>query len=475
MRKRTIQILLILLSIMFTIPSIIYLIQNKTVYEYDTYFKFLLNLINSKKIQTLIFIILYVLISLIYLALVKKSKQFKNIKEILILVGIVSIIFAIVLPFTSSDIFYYMGTGELDSRYNQNPYYVSMEEYYTQNQENIQDEILQKGAVSYWRKTTVVYGPIWTLICKMLTFISFKNITLCLYIFKLANVIAHCINCYLIYKITNKKSFACIYGLNPFILLEGITNVHNDIIVITFILLGLYFLLKKKNLLVATIFLSLATGIKYFAIMLLPIFILTYYKNEENLGKRFKYCLKYGIIFVAILAIAYLIYFRDFNILKAMLVQDTKYTKSLHLITLTYFGTDISVTLKNIMMIIFILGYVKFAIDLLTQKEINLRKTMQKYNLLLLFFMLVLTSFQPWYIIWLFATFMWQKPKMIKKIINLSLVSQLGNCAFMLNVESYVYDIYFIGIIVFCYLILDIITEKKERKEIEKISFDRWK
>lgn len=36
------------------------------------------------------------------------------------------------LPWTSSDVFYYMGVGELDGVYNQNPYYVTMKDYYTQ-------------------------------------------------------------------------------------------------------------------------------------------------------------------------------------------------------------------------------------------------------------------------------------------------------------------------------------------------------
>ena len=99
--------------------------------------------------------------------------------------------------------------------------------------------------------------------------------------FKLLNLMVHIFNCYMIYKISHKKIFSIIYGLNPFVLIEALSNVHNDIFVIAFILLATYFLIRKKNLFVATLFLSLATAIKYFAILLLPITIIYYFRKEK--------------------------------------------------------------------------------------------------------------------------------------------------------------------------------------------------
>ena len=49
------------------------------------------------------------------------------------------------LPWTSSDIFYYMGVGELDSVYKQNPYYISMQEYSMNEPQAIEnDEIFKQ-------------------------------------------------------------------------------------------------------------------------------------------------------------------------------------------------------------------------------------------------------------------------------------------------------------------------------------------
>ena len=44
---------------------------------------------------------------------------------------------------------------------------------------------------------------------------------------------------YLLYKISNKKIFSLLYGINPFILIEAIAHVHNDIFIIFFTLLAI--------------------------------------------------------------------------------------------------------------------------------------------------------------------------------------------------------------------------------------------
>ena len=136
-----------------------------------------------------------------------------------------------------------------------------------------------------------------------------KNITVALFIFKFTNLLIHIINTYLFYRISGKKKFAVLYGLNPFILIEAIANVHNDIIILFFVLISLYFLLKRKNLLLSIIALALATGVKYFTILLLPVVILYHFRTEKRLSVRFLRCIEYGVIFLVIFALEYILYF----------------------------------------------------------------------------------------------------------------------------------------------------------------------
>ena len=202
MKNKIIKIVLIIFTVLLIIPSIVYLVKNQTVMGFDTYYNFFIDKNANKIISTIIFLVLFIGMSIIY-GVIVKQKPFKAIKEILIYVLIVSAIFAIMLPWTSSDIFYYMGVGELDSRYHQNPYYVTMKDYYNENKNNIDDTIFEQGAKGYWANTTVVYGPMAQLIFKLCTAISFKNVDISLAVFKLLNLAIHLVNCYLIYKLSN--------------------------------------------------------------------------------------------------------------------------------------------------------------------------------------------------------------------------------------------------------------------------------
>ena len=401
---------------------------------------------------------------------------FENIKEVLKYVTIISIIFGFMLPWTSSDIFYYMGVGELDAVYKQNPYYISMKEYYEQNHESIKnDSIFKQGANNYWAGTTVVYGPLAQLIFKLCAALSFKNINVCYAIFKFINIIAHILNCYLIYKITHRKKFSIIYGLNPFILLEFIGIGHNDIIVVFFILLSLYYLLKKKNIYLSVLSLALATSIKYFTILLLPIIILYHFRKEEKIGIRFLKCIEFGVMFFAVVTLLYIPYLKDFNVLLAMLPQGEKYSKSIYS-ALLIVKTDFMFFVKGAMIMLFVIFYIMSCLDVLINQRDKIVKLLRKYNLSLILFLLILSTSQQWYLIWLFATMMWQKPRMIKSIIGIPLAVEIANSIYMFMSEWYIYDVYYIGIIVCIMFLWNNFINKKYFKDrstqIEKTSIN---
>lgn len=433
----------IIASILFAMPSIIYYIQNKTILKFEPYFKFLLTDSVSRIDQTIIYIAVLGLLTFLYFKILKNRKEiFNNTKKIFIFIAIIAIIFILVVPFISSDIFYYIGVGRIDSKYHQNPYYTTIKEF-VQSDDNSkyleQDTVLQQGYINDWSDTTVVYGPIWTLICKLVAGLSFGNIDIGLFVFKLVNVIVHLLNCYLIYKISGKKFFTLLYGLNPFILIEGIACVHNDMFMILFILLAFYFLLKKKNLAVSVGFLAIATAIKYFAIILLPFMIIYYFREEKPL-KRFARCIEYGALFLIIFAIPYLFYVRDLQVFSGLFVQQEKFAKSFYIILLEYFGNipDVAKKVNTLFLGCFVIIYFFTCVILLNKKQIKFRKEMQKANYFIMAFLfLLITNFQPWYIMWLFPALIWQKSDDIRLIVQISLVSQFANSVFLINGEGW--------------------------------------
>ena len=462
------KILFIISSFLFIIPSLKYFIENKTVYQFEQWFKFLLDDSNRMN-QTLLYVIVLSIITIFYILIIKnRNKLFKNFKSIIKYIAVVGCIYVFTIPFVCSDVFYYLGVGRIDSKYGQNPYYVTIKEYVDtedNNQYLSQDTVLAQGYINDWADTTVVYGPVWQLICKVIAIFSFGNINIGLLVFKLINLLVHLVNCYLIYKVTGKKIFALIYGLNPFVLIEGIVCVHNDIFIVLFILLSLYFLLKKKNLLLSIIFLALCTGIKYFSILLLPFIIIYHFRKEKPLSRLFS-CIKYGIIFAVTLLIPYLIYAQDLSILAGMGTQQEKVAKSIYIPISEYFSSSISISdLSTLLLSIFVIVYFFTCLTLLFKKKILFREMIQIYtSFLLVFLFALITQFQPWYLMWLMPVIMWHKPNNLKTLGLIGIIAEFANSVFLLNGEGFINGTPFIAIMFIGILLCALIIEKNSKK-----------
>lgn len=425
--KNTYKILYTCVSLIIAIPFINYLIQNKTVFKFIFVNTFTASEYgqNNQILNMVLFVLCFILLFLLYFAIIKnRDKLFKNIKQILIFTCLVGAIFALVIPVTSLDVYSYIGTGWVDSHYNENPYYTSISDIREQIEPETRDEMLLKVA-RCWIDEPVVYGPAWAFMCKLLTSISFGSIDIALLIFKIAALIELLACTWLIYKITNKKIFAVIFALNPLILFEAVSNVHNDIFLILFMLLGIYFVVKKQKLWLSIIFLAIATGIKYMSVILVP-FLVIYALQKEELPKKIGKTVLYAIEFLAVIIGFYAIYMEDFSVLSGLIVQQDKYERSIFLLLNTIINNEQVINiLKMLALTIFTAFYVYVVTGLFIKnrnEKITIKSIMQQYNPFLLVFLLVLiTNFNAWYLIWLFPTIMWQKSKNIRMMLCLSI------------------------------------------------------
>lgn len=415
----------LIISVLLAIPSIIYLIKNKTIYYFIGMFSYVISIPNApiiNYIDTALYLALFLSLFAIYFAILKRWKQlFKSKKKMFVFILIIGILFCIIIPTTSLDIYSYIGNGWLDSNYHENPYYTTVQEILNNNS----DEMLRKVALC-WRTETVVYGPAWSLICKVLTKISFGNLTSALYIFKISNLIIFLGCCILIQKITKKRLFTLLFSLNPFILFEFLANAHNDIYLIFLVLLAIYFIKNKKNITASVACIAIATALKYLSILLLP-FILAYALKNEDIKNKIKKIILYAIEFITIIALFYLIYVKDLKVLSGIFIQQNKYGRSIAL-ALWYLlnGDEKAMNIvKIVSLAIFAFCYITIVYKMLFSKnteKISFIKTMRTYQIfLILFTFILITNFNPWYLIWLFPTIMWQKSKNIEATLSLSL------------------------------------------------------
>ena len=465
--KKWTLILFIAVVICFAMPSIIYLVENQSIYRFTYQWTFIFKIPNTaflKGINTVCFVGLMSIMFVLYMLVIKYcNKIFKNKRQLIISLCIISVLFALIIPYTSTDVYSYMANGWSDSHYHENPYYKSVgqvsDEYQTRDQ-------MQNKIANCWRYETVVYGPLWTLICRILTSISFGNIDVALAIFKGTNLIVHLINCLLIWKITHKKKFVLIYGLNPAILFESLSNVHNDIFIVLFILLAIYFATKKKNLLLSVAFVAMATAIKYLGILILP-FIILYYVREKSIPEKIKYCILYGLEFIVILTGFYAIYVRDLNIFAGLFIQQAKYNRSIMLVFYYLFGLDAMKIFKVVLLVIFAEIYISTVIKLIINDEKkSFSKYIRQYNsLLYIFTFILITNFNSWYILWLFPTIMFLNGKNIRLIINLSYAVEVSYIAFFaLHSEAQVLGVLYINLLALITVCLVPIQNFKKNK-----------
>lgn len=421
-KYKSLLFIMIVISVILCVPSVLYLINNKTVDGFDYYYTYSLTKYEgiTRGIKDGIFIIgLLLVFSIIYFLLIKNEKSiFQNKKQIFIFIMIISFAFMIILPYLSSDIYYYIGDSWLSSKYNENPYYFSVLDL---QKKGLNDEILNNTGV--WKNTTSVYGPLWNFIAKVLVSLSFGNITLALFIFKIASYLVHILNCYFIYKITKSNKYMLLYGLNPLVLIEFLSNVHNDIYLVLFVLVAMYFLIRKRNIACVIIFLAFSISIKYSTALLVP-FILIYYFRKKTITKRIMCCIVAGLCIVGVVILLYLPYFKDISIFTNMLVQGSKYSQSILLLLMKKLPKNVFKIINSIVIPLFIFSYILIICDLLFRRKITERMIFQKYNIcMLIFIFLVLATFQKWYILWLLPTIIWQNKRMKHFIINLTVVA----------------------------------------------------
>jgi hypothetical protein len=164
-----------------------------------------------------------------------------NFKRVLRLIWLVAIVAGIIYVLTPSmpsrDIFVYAGYGRTIVEHHANPYFVPFSAFPQDPLTSFDD----------WRYSTAAYGPAWLLISSIGAFflgatpmanvLGFRSVGLGLFLF----------NTWLVYAILRKMGRSSrtvaigtlLFAWNPLVLMESCLGGHNDIFMITFILLGI--------------------------------------------------------------------------------------------------------------------------------------------------------------------------------------------------------------------------------------------
>lgn len=243
---------------------------------------------------------------------IKKNEIDK--KKLKLFFLIFSFLLIFIWPITSHDAFSYIYQSRIISHHQANPYEHSYSEFkYNDKLYNILE--------NKWSSRYSPYGPLFLNIGSGITKIANNNLIISLLLFKLVFWLFFIGSAGLVYKITKSLSSFYLFAFNPYLLFEFLINGHNDIIIIFFLLLSLYYLFKTswKTQFLSITFLFLAFITKSYAIIFLPLAGIKIILNKKLITEKVKIFIFF--LFFIILSTLFSIFLIDKNVnLKTLLL-----------------------------------------------------------------------------------------------------------------------------------------------------------
>lgn len=235
-------------------------------------------------------------------------------------VSLLACVFGVIFIFApavmSQDIFLYATYGRMASFYNINPFVVSP----TATVTGLFQSIIQEKGLG-----VAHYGPLWIDMTLPVVLVARANMVTILFGFRLLGFIFYLADAMLIWAILAKlKPEICTAGVilfawNPLVLLLSVSEVHFEIVVITFLLLGTLFF-QRRSFLASWVFILLATLLNVFCLLLMPIFLKLLWKETRGLqgGRRFLWWLTVTSLSAAIVVLTYAPYMRGWGLMGIM-------------------------------------------------------------------------------------------------------------------------------------------------------------
>jgi hypothetical protein len=201
----------------------------------------------------------------------------------------ITIIFGLILlntyPINATDVYRYIIRGRVKSIHQQSQFELPPDAFPA-------DPFAQYAGE--WSSETTPYGPAWEMVATAVTTFSQDDLFLGLLLFKgigLLNVLGVG---YLIWRLNDKQAHGrraavtLLWCWNPAILLTFVVNGHNDVLMLLWLLIGVWFI-RQKRLTVGFLFMVIAMLTKPIALLALPFYFIANLRQLLNWRNRIQY------------------------------------------------------------------------------------------------------------------------------------------------------------------------------------------
>jgi len=235
-----------------------------------------------------------------------------------------AVLFALATAFvsliTSLDIYDYIARGRITGVLNGNPY--------VQTPNHYADPFMDYAS---WKEKTAAYGPVWEVLSGFISRVSGDRLWPNMIIHKGVALVSY-LACVLIVaallqRVAPNRALAgtLLFAWNPLILLEGVANGHNDLLMMALILGAFWFLSKASDDsdedeipnglsrrvalgALSVLLLWLAVLIKFIPVLLVPLFLLYLLSKERSWRSR----IGLGLFLLVLVALVTVQYYRVF-------------------------------------------------------------------------------------------------------------------------------------------------------------------
>ncbi|HWF35223.1 MAG TPA: polyprenol phosphomannose-dependent alpha 1,6 mannosyltransferase MptB [Solirubrobacteraceae bacterium] len=214
-------------------------------------------------------------------------------RAVLVSIGVLNALALLAPPLLSTDMFSYMAYGRMAAVYGSNPY--------LHGPNTILDP-LTSFIGTQWATTPTAYGPLFTAISSVLApldvpagVIAYKAIAAA----SVLVIVAAVWNAARLRGLNPVKA-AALVGLNPVIVVFGVGGGHNDLLMLAFLVTGVYVLLRQNERTSGALIVA-ATVVKFTAGLLLPFAFAASHARGD--GSRRRLSLLTGAAAAAVLAV----------------------------------------------------------------------------------------------------------------------------------------------------------------------------
>lgn len=231
---------------------------------------------------------------------------------IFILTAFFGVTFVFAPAAMTHEMFLYGTYGRLITAYHVNPLAASLTAF--------PHDLLHKGLIQGMAAVPAA-GPVWIDICIPIVLLARDSVANVLLGFRLIGLVAHLVNALLIWSILAKLKpelrigATVLYAWNPLVLLLSIAGMHQDVVVVLFILLAIVFFQRNSPIL-GWVLVLLAALVNMLCLLLLPLIFTLLPKETRpfSTGRRVLWWLSLIGVSALILVLAYAPYWQNWGI-----------------------------------------------------------------------------------------------------------------------------------------------------------------